>query len=161
MLRWIMRIELETGMCSGEILNLTEKQIDLQQRMVRLQETKNHTARTIQLGRAAAMLFQETLENPERLVIDSELVFFGNPGRDGVRHPYHFAPLWRRLKQQVGIEDFRFYDLQYKAVSWFVELGLSDQEVSAISGHKSMQMLQRYIHLRTENLFSKLDKLQY
>lgn len=37
-------------------------------------------------------------------------------------------------------------------------LTLSDQEVSAISGHKSMQMLRRYTHLRGEDLVAKLDE---
>lgn len=37
--------------------------------------------------------------------------------------------------------------------------GQSDQEVAAISGHKSMQMLKRYTHLRVEDLVGKLDKL--
>jgi hypothetical protein len=40
-----------------------------------------------------------------------------------------------------------------------VEAGFSDQEVSAISGHKSMQMLKRYTHLRAEDLVSRLDKI--
>ncbi|MNT76965.1 hypothetical protein D3C72_2160300 [compost metagenome] len=40
-----------------------------------------------------------------------------------------------------------------------MEAGLSDQEVSAISGHKSMQMLKRYTHLRAEDLVQKLDRL--
>ncbi|EPI5390640.1 site-specific integrase, partial [Pseudomonas aeruginosa] len=47
-----------------------------------------------------------------------------------------------------------------EAVSRLVEGGLSDQEVSAISGHKSMQMLKRYTHLRAEDLVGKLDKLK-
>ncbi len=160
MLRWIVRIALETGMRSGEIVNLTERQIDLNRRIIRLDKTKNHTSRTIPLSRTATALFREALANLERRAVDSDLVFFGNPGRDGVRRPYHFAPVWRRLKVQLGIVDFRFHDLRHEAVSRFVELGLTDQEVSAISGHKSMQMLQRYTHLRTENLVSKLDKLQ-
>lgn len=56
--------------------------------------------------------------------------------------------------------DFKFHDLRYEAVSRLVEAGLSDQEVSAISGHKSMQMLKRYTHLRAEDLVSKLDDIK-
>jgi hypothetical protein len=37
-----------------------------------------------------------------------------------------------------------------------VEKGHSDQEVVAISGHKSMQMLRCYTHLRAEDLVEKL-----
>jgi integrase len=44
-------------------------------------------------------------------------------------------------------------------VSRLVEAGLGDQEVAAISGHKTMQMLRRYTHLRSEDLVARLDKL--
>ena len=54
--------------------------------------------------------------------------------------------------------DLHFHDLRHEAVSRFVEMGLSDQEVAAISGHKSMQMLKRYTHLRAEDLVEKLDR---
>ena len=47
----------------------------------------------------------------------------------------------------------------HEAVSRLVEKGLSDQEVSAVSGHKSMQMLKRYTHLRAEDLVNKLDAI--
>ena len=53
----------------------------------------------------------------------------------------------------------RFHDLRHEAVSRLVEAGLGDQEVAAISGHKSMQMLRRYTHLRAEDLVAKLDQL--
>ena len=55
-------------------------------------------------------------------------------------------------------KDFRFHDLRDEAVSRFVEAGFSDQEVSAISGHKSMQMLKRYTHLRTEDLVGRIEE---
>ncbi|EPS2280435.1 tyrosine-type recombinase/integrase, partial [Pseudomonas aeruginosa] len=62
--------------------------------------------------------------------------------------------------KKLGMPDLRFHDLRHEAVSRLVEGGLSDQEVSAISGHKSMQMLKRYTHLRAEDLVGKLDKLE-
>jgi hypothetical protein len=46
-----------------------------------------------------------------------------------------------------------------QAVSCLVETGLGDQEVAAVSGHESMQMLKRYTHLRAENLVKRLDQL--
>jgi len=35
----------------------------------------------------------------------------------------------------------------------------SDQEVASITGHKSMQMLRRYTHLRTEDLVDKIKNI--
>nr|WP_323012264.1 tyrosine-type recombinase/integrase [Castellaniella sp.] len=73
--------------------------------------------------------------------------------------PYLFDKAWTDAKKAAGLTDFRFHDLRHEAVSRLVEAGLSDQEVAAISGHKSMQMLKRYTHLRAEDLVGKLDKL--
>jgi integrase len=157
MLRWIVTIAIETGMRLSEIVTLTREQVSLRRRVVRLSETKNGSPRTVPLTVAAAEAMREALANPIR-PIDTDLVFFGEPGHDGRRRPYVFNRTWQRIVKQVGIVDFRFHDLRYEAVSRFVEAGLSDQEVAAISGHKSMQMLKRYTHLRAEDLVAKLDR---
>ena len=86
-------------------------------------------------------------------------MFFGEPGRDGMRLPHLFDHAWPAAKRAAGLEDFRFHELRHEAVSRFVEAGLSDQEVSAISGHKSMQRLKRYTHLCAEDLVQKLDRI--
>jgi len=159
MLRWIVRIALETGMRSSEIVTLRRSQVDLARRVVRLLETKNTLPRTVPLTAAATELFREALNNPIR-PLDTDLVFFGEPGKDKKRRPYNFNKIWLDIKSAAGCADFRFHDLRHEAVSRFVEAGLSDQEVSAISGHKSMQMLKRYTHLRAEDLVGKLDTLK-
>lgn len=159
MLGWLVRIALATGMRAGEITSLRCHQVDLSRRVVRLEQTKNGSARTVPLSREAVVVFQAALENPVR-PIDCDLVFFGEPGRDGRRRPYTFQPIWQRLVKRIGLTDLRFHDLRHEAVSRLVEVGLSDQEVAAISGHKSMQMLRRYTHLRAEDLVARLDKTE-
>lgn len=159
MLRWIVRIAVETGMRSSEIVTLRRSQVDLARRVVRLIETKNTLPRTVPLTVEATDLFLQALAHPVR-PIDTDLIFFGEPGKDGQRRPYNFNKVWLNIKHSVGCSDFRFHDLRHEAVSRFVEAGLSDQEVAAISGHKSMQMLKRYTHLRAEDLVAKLDKLK-
>jgi integrase len=158
MLRWIVRIALETGMRASEITTLRRMQIDIKRRIVRLLETKNTSPRTVPLSATAAELFREALSHPVR-PIDTDLIFFGEPGRDGKRRPYQFNPVWMKIKRELGLADVRFHDLRHEAVSRFVEAGFSDQEVSAISGHKSMQMLKRYTHLRAEDLVGRLDQI--
>ncbi len=130
MLRWIVRIALETGMRSSEITTLRRSQVDLERRIVCLLETKNTLPRTVPLTANATALFGEALRNPIR-PIDTDLIFFGEPGKDGKRRPYNFNKVWIDIKRSVGCADFRFHDLRHEAVSRFVEAGLSDQEVSA------------------------------
>jgi len=159
MLGWIFDIALETGMRSGEIAGLRIQQVDVTRRVVRLADTKNDNARTVPLTRHAAEVFTLAMDNPTRPE-GCDLVFFGEPGRDGKRRPYTFAKVWNGIKTSLGLSDLHFHDLRHEAVSRFVEAGFSDQEVSAISGHKSMQMLKRYTHLRAEDLVDRLDEVE-
>ncbi|MBT8446499.1 MAG: site-specific integrase [Gammaproteobacteria bacterium] len=158
MLGWIVRLALHTGMRTGEIRSLRRGQVNLDRRVVTLTDTKNGSARTVPLSHAAAAVLRTALANPVR-PIDTDLVFFGEPGWDKVRRPYEFRPQWHRTVVALGIKDLRFHDLRHEAVSRLVEAGLGDQEVAAISGHKSMQMLRRYTHLRAEDLVHRLDQL--
>ena len=158
MLSWIAHIALETGMRASEILTLRRMQVDLKRRIVRLLETKNTQPRTVPLSLAAVKFFRSALNHPVR-PIDTDLIFYGEPGKDGKRRPYQFNPVWMKIKREQGLADVRFHDLRHEAVSRFVEAGFSDQEVSAISGHKSMQMLKRYTHLRAEDLVTRLDQI--
>jgi len=158
MLGWIIRLAVETGMRSSEVTGLRCGHVDLGRRVIRLADTKNGTARLVPLSRAATEILKPALDNPMR-PSGTDLVFFGEPGRDGKRRPYIFQKLWARLTQDLGLDDLHFHDLRHEAVSRLVEGGLSDQEVAAISGHKSMQMLKRYTHLRAEDLVTKLDRI--
>ncbi|MGH8548449.1 MAG: tyrosine-type recombinase/integrase [Methylococcales bacterium] len=77
--------------------------------------------------------------------------------KDGIRRAYTINKVWEMALKRAKITGLRFHDLRHEAVSRLVEKGLSDQEVSAVSGHKSMQMLKLYTHLRAEDLVKKLD----
>lgn len=158
MLGWITRIAIETGMRQSEILTLKVSQVDLKKRVIRLTDTKNDDSRTVPLTKNATLIISEALLNPLRPK-EIELIFFGEIGKTGKRSPYAFNKTFGDLKAKIGMADLHFHDLRHEAVSRFVEVGLSDQEVASISGHKSMQMLRRYTHLRAEDLVQRLDKL--
>ncbi|GBE48685.1 phage integrase family protein [bacterium BMS3Bbin12] len=50
----------------------------------------------------------------------------------------------------------RFHDLRHEATSRLFEKGLNPMQVAAITGHKTLQMLKRYTHLRAEDLVGLL-----
>ena len=157
MLLWITTIAIETAMRRSEIVGLQRSQADLARRIVTLSDTKNASVRTVPLSRVATETFRLAISNPIR-PIDTDLIFFGEPGKDGKRRPYEFRKGWEWSLKQAGIEDLHFHDLRHEAVSRLVESGLSDQEGASISGRKSMQMLLRYTHLRSEDLVARLDQ---
>lgn len=138
MLGWLARIALYTGMRAGEIKSLTRSQVDLDKRTVHLTETKNGSSRTVPPTRQATEVFLAAPNHPVRS-LDTDLIFWGEPGRDGIRRPYEFRPAWHRTLNKAGIEGLRFHDLRHEAVSRLVEAGLGDQEVSAISGRTARE----------------------
>jgi len=157
-LGWIVRIALYTGMRKGEITSLTRQQVNLKKRTILLLDTKNSLARTVPLSDKAYATLKETLNHPVR-PIGSDLVFPSEPTKDGSRKPYTINKVWSLALKKADIADLRFHDLRHEARSRFVEAGLSDQEVASITGHKSMQMLRRYTHLRNQNLVEKIHNL--
>jgi site-specific DNA-cytosine methylase len=59
--------------------------------------------------------------------------------------------------RKAGLEDLRFHDLRHEATSrLFEETDLDVMEIRGITGHKSMQMLARYSHLRAHKLADRL-----
>jgi integrase len=59
--------------------------------------------------------------------------------------------------QKAGISGLHFHDLRHEATSRLFEKGLNPMQVSAISGHKTLQMLKRYTHLKAEELAELLN----
>lgn len=64
--------------------------------------------------------------------------------------------VWKRVLASLGITGLRWHDLRHEAVSRFFERGLNPLEAASVSGHRSMQMLKRYTHIRPETLLDRL-----
>jgi integrase len=157
MLGWLVRIAIETAMRESEIVRLRIHQFDLEKRTITLPETKPGDARTVPLNQRATELFRKAVNNPARSSA-TDLIFPGEPGRDGRIRPYQFLSCWRTLKSRAGVSDYRFHDNRHEAISRLVEAGFSDQAIAAITGHKNMQTLARYRHLRNQRLVEMLDR---
>ena len=128
----------------GELLPLCWGNVRLEKRYAHLPDTKNGDSRDAPLSALALELLGKLPRN-----ISSDQVVF----------PLHFEALksaWRRACSRAGIIDLRFHDLRHEATSRFFEKGLNVMEVAAITGHKDLRMLQRYTHLRAEDLALKL-----
>ena len=70
--------------------------------------------------------------------------------------PTGFGCIFNRAVKRSEIEGLTFHDLRHEATSRLFERGLEIQEVAAITGHQTLQMLKRYTHLRAEDLAEKL-----
>jgi integrase len=145
MLAAVVRFALETAMRMGEILSLQWRHIDLQKRIAVLPDTKTWDSRHVPLSTAAVAAI-----SPLPRHIEDDRVFWTWQRSDSLENA------WRRAVTAAGIQDLRFHDLRHEAVSRLFELGLNPMEVASISGHKTLQMLKRYTHLKATELVKKL-----
>ncbi|MDH3392467.1 MAG: site-specific integrase [Desulfobulbaceae bacterium] len=140
-------LAIETAMRQAELLGIEWQHVNLQRRFIHLPETKNGTSRDVPLSPKAI----EILERRGKVrKIDDDRVF------SEWKSPNNFKHTWSRAVKRAELEDFRFHDLRHEATSRFFEKGLRIEMVRAITGHKTLQMLMRYTHLRAEDIAEML-----
>ncbi|MDR2725623.1 MAG: site-specific integrase [Candidatus Adiutrix sp.] len=145
-MRNIIGLALETAMRRAEISNLRWSRIDLERRTATLYKTKNGETRTTPLSPVA-------LEILGRLKAESD----GREDRIFTQSPSAITQAMRRACRNAGLADLNFHDLRHEATSrLFENTDLDLMEIRSITGHKTLQMLARYSHLRMDRLAGRL-----
>jgi integrase len=147
-LRPIVEIALCTGARRAEILSLRWKNIDLKEKRIILEETKNNERRVAPLNNVLCQVFQNL---PRHL--HSDRVF---PDIEGNMVTMAF----RRACKRAGLEDFRFHDLRHCFASYLTMRGYNLRTVQTLLGHKSTRMTERYSHLSQEHLQEAVQELE-
>jgi integrase len=142
----VVRFALETAMRREEISRLTWENVDLERRFVHLPQTKNGEARSVPLSPVALTLLRKMREHSG----DKSYTVFG-------MSPDAITQAMEQARKKAGIQNLHFHDLRHEAVSrLFENTDLDIMEIKTISGHRSMQMLARYSHLRAHRLADRL-----
>ena len=140
----VIRFALETAMRRGELAGMTWEMVDLKKRTVTLPETKNGQKRIVPLSSTAVSILKEHL-NTRR--IDGKV---WDIGLDAISQDF------AKACQKAGISGLHFHDLRHEATSRLFEKGFDTMEVRTITGHKTLQMLARYTHLKAEDLAERM-----
>jgi len=135
-LRPIVTVALNTGMRKGELLGLMWNQVNFEQGIITLTETKNNERRDIPMNETVGA----TLTEIER---KGDYVFYDGDGKTfrNVRRSFDTAV------RKSEIEDFRFHDLRHTFASNLVMEGVDIMTVRELMGHKDLTMTLRYSHL--------------
>ena len=144
-------LAIETGMRFGELAGVTWANLNLEKRTIYLADTKNGSPRTVPLSMRALNAIQTQPRSR-----DGRL-FSAKPG--SIRSAFLIALTKGQATQPDSkkfLRELRFHDLRHEAVTRLFEKGLNPIEVGLVSGHKTLSMLQRYTHLKAENLIWKL-----
>ncbi|WP_209008675.1 site-specific integrase [Roseibium polysiphoniae] len=139
-----IELAIETAMRRGELLKLIWTNVDLDNNLALLPDTKNGHPRQVPLTTSAQTTLTQLPRCNERVLPTTDTAL---------------RQAWDRLVDRAGISNLRFHDLRHEAVSRFFERGLNVAEVALISGHKDPRMLFRYTHLKSHDVAAKLSAL--
>ena len=138
-------LAIHTGLRQAEQFGLRWSDIDFQQRVITVRQSKSGRARRVVMNETAVRILRD-LPSRQR----SEFVF---PSRGGTTSmdAHNFANrVFRPALGRARIDDFRWHDLRHTFASRLVILGASLRAVQEEMGHATILMTMRYSHLSVE-----------
>jgi integrase len=141
-MRPLVEFALETAMRRGEMLSLLWININFEKRIAFLPLTKNGSSRKTPLSLKAITILKNLDSNSNEKVFPLK----GNT----------VSMIFLKITRRVGLIDVHFHDLRHTAITRLANK-FNILELAIISGHKSLKMLQRYTHIRAEDLVDKIN----
>jgi integrase len=148
-------IALGTGMRKGEQYGLKWGDIDFNERMITLRDTKNGESRIVHMIDDVVAAFRRVQD-------------LGLNRREGRTHPTPedsvFAigdnkKWWAQAMKDANIENFRWHDLRHTFCSRLAQSGVGLKVIQEAAGHKTIAMSARYAHMDQTSLRSALAVL--
>ncbi len=132
----VIHFALDTGGRLSEIFGLDWRYVDLANRRITFVKTKNGDDRTIRLCNRA----YDTLQELNPASSGPVFTYKGKAVKD-------MRSAFERTRNLAGLDDVRFHDLRHTFASRLVQGGVPLYDVMHLTGHKSLEMVQRYSHL--------------
>lgn len=143
---YAVELGVETAMRQAELLQLEWSKISFEDKLALLpdpEKIKNSTPRRVPLTSKAIQILKGMPRHISGRVIPVQ--------RMTLYHAFIAAV------KRAGIEDYDWHDLRHEALSRLGKRGdLSVNELAVMSGHKTLQMLMKYVHIHETELAEKL-----
>jgi hypothetical protein len=141
-LKPLCEFALETAMRRGELMSLLWMNISFEKSVAFLPLTKNGDSRYVPLSTKAIKILKLLPRDIEGRV------FPLNKGTVSI--------FFLRAARRAKVDDVHFHDLRHMALTKLSVKFTNILELASISGHKELKMLQRYVHIKAEDLVIKM-----
>ncbi|HLO79247.1 MAG TPA: site-specific integrase [Magnetospirillum sp.] len=144
-------LALDTGMRLSELLDVRVGQVKRTRggRYIERPDSKNGHPRKVVLTRRAGTTLDTLLAKlPEDADKDRRLFTL-----DANQVDYR----WRKARKAAGVKGLHFHDLRHEGLSRMAEKGLTIGELAEQSGHRTAQVLLRYVNAKVSEVAKKLD----
>lgn len=146
-------IGLETGMRRMEILSIRIVNIDLDKQVIYLSKAKAAAREQPVSAHLAEFLEEHYTSN------DQEWLFLSKGSKQV--HKVAIEKSFRRVVKAAGLDPATVlrHTLCHTEITHLVQAGVDLSTVKKISGHKTLQMLERYAHQNNAHIQEALSKL--
>lgn len=156
-----LRLALTTGARKSELRSLRWTDVDLMRRVAVLRSSKNGESRTLPL----VISVRDALAEAKKVQpLSSDLVFF-DP-KDPAK-PKNVDTIWKHVRARAGLEADRedsldrvvLHSTRHTAATKLIAGGANVIQAAAVTGHKTVGMLKRYAHLKSDDVVALADRL--
>lgn len=149
-------IAVHTGMRRGEQFGLDWRDVDLDHKIVTLDETKNGDPRIVKLNEVALACFERLWEARQKRKTEKDAVFVSS--KYHVR--YKDARMWfGAICEDLKLTDVTWHILRHTFISRLVIAGVPMKAVQQFAGHKSIKQTEKYSHLAPELTDEYLERI--
>jgi len=145
-----------TMLRSGEILSLTWDSVDLEKRLIHVQNTDNFRVKTSKPRTVPMNAWVHSFLTGKR-VQTGHIFTFPNGKRPCVHYVSH---RFKKYVSKAGLPfKIHFHSLRHTGASWLAQAGVSIYAIQKILGHSSVVTTQVYSHLEVDGLFQSVEKI--
>ncbi len=151
-----MLIGLSTGMRKMEILSIKVEEIDFGQRLIHIPKAKAG-ARPQPFPESMVLELKRYLRQSG---IETGWLFPAEDSKTG--HRMNLEKPFRRVVAAAGLDPKRVvrHTLRHTCITHLVQQGIDLPTVAVISGHRTLQMVQRYAHQNNAHVQAAFKKLE-
>jgi integrase len=142
------RLALSTGMRRGEILGLSDSEINGEQIRIPGARTKTGKDHAVELNATA----KEALARWKLRSLRGELFPVDRFGGSTLSRERKLERAWARVCRKAKVADFHFHDARHDFASRLLRSGASLAMVRDALGHSTIAMTERYAHLERRDL---------
>lgn len=148
-----------TGARLNELINLKWKDVDLQQRIIRIANSETFTVKTkqeriIPLNKVSFEVIQEKLSK----VIDINGYVFN---KNGFRfNGDYVSKQFKKACRATGFRELHLHQLRHSFCSNLIKKNVPIRVVMELAGHTNISTTQKYLHVKNESLFEAVKALE-
>ena len=142
-------LALNTGMRRGELLRLQWTDIDLENGIIHVNETKSGYSRKLPINSNVLELLKGQTFRTGYVIHEGE----------GLRI-FDIKKAFASALKRAGITEFHFHDLRHTFASHLVMAGVDLMTVRELLGHKTIEMTLRYSHLSPDHKLAAIKKIE-